>query len=161
MDTLVSLEVLTSEPEVDVRAALERALAWFRVVERTCSRFDPASELRRLLAAVGTPVEASPLLFEATRFALALAELTDGAFDPTVGHLMERKGFDRNYVSGERVASASAPAEKVSYRDVRLDPLQHTIELRRPLVMDLGAVAKGLAIDLAARELAAFPDVCV
>jgi len=92
---------------------------------------------------------------------LALAELTDGAFDPTVGHLMERKGFDRHYVSGERVASAIAPTGQVSYRDVRLDPQRRTIELRRPLVLDLGAVAKGLAIDLAVRELAPFGDFCV
>ena len=60
MDTLVSIEVLSAEPEERVRAAMQRALDWFRVVERACSRFDPQSELRRLLASVGTPVPARP-----------------------------------------------------------------------------------------------------
>ena len=36
-----------------------------------------------------------------------------------------------------------------------------TITLRRPIVLDLGAVAKGLAIDLAAHELASFESACV
>jgi thiamine biosynthesis lipoprotein len=45
----------------------------------------------------------------------------------------------------------------ISYRDVQLDPDRQTITLLRPLMLDLGAVAKGLAIDMAARELAACP----
>src|SRR5262249_46142484 len=36
----------------------------------------------------------------------------------------------------------------------RLDVVNYTITLTRPLVLDLGAVAKGLAIDMAAHELA-------
>jgi thiamine biosynthesis lipoprotein len=48
-----------------------------------------------------------------------------------------------------------------TFRDVRLDAARRTITLLRPLVLDLGAVAKGLAIDLAARELAAFESCCV
>src|SRR5262249_51729724 len=116
MDTLVTLEVLSTEPEEQVRAALERARGWFRAVEQACSRFDPSSELRQLLSSVGRPVEVSPLLFEATRFALALAERTQGAFDPTVGHLLEQKGFDRHYLPGERTASGTAPAAPASLR---------------------------------------------
>jgi thiamine biosynthesis lipoprotein len=49
----------------------------------------------------------------------------------------------------------------VSFRDVKLDRRARTVELRRPLILDLNAVAKGLAIDLAARELEAYADVCV
>jgi thiamine biosynthesis lipoprotein len=37
-----------------------------------------------------------------------------------------------------------------------LDAATKTVTLKRPLLLDLGAVAKGLAIDLAARELADF-----
>jgi thiamine biosynthesis lipoprotein len=161
MDTLVSIEVVTAKPETTVRATMQRALNWFGVVERTCSRFDPGSEIRRLLGRAGAPVAASAVLFEAVRFALALARETAGAFDPTVGQLLESKGFDRNYLTGEQVRSLIPADGRVSYRDVLVDPARQTIELRRPLVLDLGAVAKGLAIDLAARELAAFDSVCV
>jgi len=157
MDTLVSIEVVGAAA---AGPAVARALGWFGRVEDVCSRFDPGSELRRLCARVGEPVPASPVLFEAVRFALALAARTRGAFDPTVGAALAARGFDRHYATGERFPVA-APAGAATYRDVRLDAARRTITLRRPLVLDLGAVAKGLAIDLAARELGAFDGFCV
>ncbi len=133
--------------------------AQFGAVEASCSRFDPQSELRALTARVGERVPVSPLLFEATRFARAVAAASGGAFDPTVGYALERRGFNRNYRTGVAL-TATLPTEstRASYRDIRLDPTARTITLARPLVLDLGAVAKGLAMDLAARELDAFPD---
>jgi thiamine biosynthesis lipoprotein len=163
MDTLVSLEVITAAPAAPVCAALRRALDWFLVVERTCSRFDGGSELRRVLARAGTPVAVSPVLFEAMQFALALAARTGGAFDPAVGQTLEAMGFNRHYVTGERVVTPAPPRgeRRATFRDVALDTRRRMITLRRPLTLDLGAVAKGLAVDLAARELAAFDSYCV
>jgi thiamine biosynthesis lipoprotein len=105
---------------------------------------------------ISTPVVVTPLVFEAVRFALAVAEESDGAFDPTVGALLESQGFNRDYKSGEKIDSGVArdDADAPTYRDVHLDADNRTITLDRPLLLDLGAVAKGLAIDLAARELA-------
>jgi thiamine biosynthesis lipoprotein len=65
---------------------------------------------------------------------------------------MELRGFDREYRSGARIQSADCD-DTASYRDIRLDFSDHTITLLRPLVLDLGAVAKGFAVDMAAREL--------
>jgi thiamine biosynthesis lipoprotein len=153
---------------IDVRGAgageaAERALGWFHHVEACCSRFEEESELMRLSARTGVPVAVSPVLFEAVRFAVRVAEATGGAFDPTVGAAMMRRGFDREHRTGRRVTAASADPmmEAVSYRDVLLDEAHRSITLRRPLVLDLGAVAKGLAIDLAARELEPFVDFAV
>ncbi len=178
--------------QADHRATIvARALDWFLRIEEVCSRFDEGSELRRLCAQVGTPVPVSELLFQAVRFALAVAAETDGAFDPTVGHRMEQMGFNIDFRTGAaasnkpasggvairdvsgtgaevrvpvrdaarrdvpRVTSAAATltGDAVTFRDVVLEPHTHTIMLRRPLMLDVGAVAKGLAIDLAAREL--------
>ena len=180
MDTVVSVEVVDGAPDDVVHPGIERALSWFRVVEQTCSRFDPSSELRQLCDQVGHPVHVSPLLFETVQFALALAESTGGAFDPTIGRALERKGFDRNYLTGERTAApeqhmpdegprtqppASTPraqAERsAAWRSVLVDSDRRTITLAQPLLLDLGAVAKGLAVDLAARELRHFAGVCV
>jgi thiamine biosynthesis lipoprotein len=161
MGTVVTLEVVTAAPAPTVEAALERALHWFTHVERACSRFEPTSELRQLLGQVGRPVVVSPVLHEALRFALALARLTGGAFDPTIGSCLERKGFNRHYVTGAPIETPVPISQDVSYRDVALGAIRRTVTLRRPVVLDLGAVAKGLAIDLAARELAVFDNVCV
>jgi thiamine biosynthesis lipoprotein len=179
MGTFVTID---TPPGFD--AAVDRAFGWFREIEARCSRFDAASELTQLSQRVGEAVPVSPIVFEAVRFALAVAEDTDGAFDPTVGAAMAARGFDRNYRTGERVAGSTSrgsnaprnPAYEptdvgrvppstqstrggpgVSYRDVEVDVDRQTITLLRPLMLDLGAVAKGLAIDMAARELDACP----
>jgi len=89
-----------------------------------------------------------------------VAEASDGAFDPTVGGTMEARGFDRNYATGERIASPRSPGAS-SFRGVLLDPERLTVTLLRPLTLDLGAVAKGFAIDLAAQELSAFGNFAI
>jgi thiamine biosynthesis lipoprotein len=59
------------------------------------------------------------------------------------------------------VRNTCIPDDDVSYRDVQLDPDRRTITLLRPLTLDLGAVAKGLAVDTAARELEPFKDFAI
>lgn len=169
MGTLMTVEVVghSGAPErsglSSVEMAVERAFDWFREIEDCCSRFDPRSELSRLSETVGVDLPVSPILYQGVQFALAIAAETGGAFDPTVGATMESRGFNRNYVTGEIVRSASARRRNgsASYRDVRLDPERKTITLLRPLLLDLGAVAKGLAIDMAAHELRPFANFAI
>jgi thiamine biosynthesis lipoprotein len=134
MGTLVTIHVVP--PGSD--EAIGRAFGWFREIERRCTRFDESSELIQLTTRVGVPVPASAILFEAIRFAVTVARDTGGAFDPTAG-----------------------PGTDASYRDIEIDSDRQTITLRRPLTLDLGAVAKGLAVDAAARELAPFRDFAI
>jgi thiamine biosynthesis lipoprotein len=135
MGTLVTIHVVRPGSE----AAIERAFGWFHEIEERCTRFSAGSELMQLTAQAGVPVRASAILFEVVQFALMVARESGGAFDPTVGGRMET----------------------VSYRDVHLDAARRTITLRRALTLDLGAVAKGLAVDMAARELKQFRDFAV
>lgn len=156
MDTAVTVEAVLEDgqdPDAVGLPAIERAFGWFAEVESHCSRFDPASELRRCATQVGEPVAVSPLLFEAVRFALGVAEDSGGVFDPTVGAHQEARGFTREYRSGGAHPSGVAAEPGVSWRDVELDTEARTITLRRALLLDLGAVAKGLAVDLALHEL--------
>jgi thiamine biosynthesis lipoprotein len=118
----------------DSEEAVEKAFRWFREIEACCTKFDPGSELMQLTAQPGKPAPVSAILFEAVRFAVTAAEATDGAFDPTLCG---------------------------AYRDIALDEEARTIELHRPLKLDLGAVAKGLAVDAAARELEPFEDYAI
>ena len=143
------------------RIAVERAIAWFQHVERVCSRFDPRSELSRLTARPGTTMPLSAVLFQALRFAIALAEETRGAFDPTVGGLMASRGFNTDYRTGKAPPREPWEPASVWYRDIELDDATQSATVLRPLTLDLGAVAKGLAVDLAARELQAYPNICV
>lgn len=161
MDTAVNIQVVADQPRSAVEPAVERAFAWFDTVERICTRFDRSSEVMQLLDHVGSSVSISTLLFEVVSFALDLAEQTHGAFDPTIGASMEQLGFNTNYKTGETIHTAEVAAAKVSYHDVKLNRRTHRIVLQKPLILDLNAVSKGLALDLAARELDGFEGVCV
>lgn len=159
MGTIVTIEALAADD--DALPRIERAFGWIRQVESTCTRFEPDSEAMRLTARFGTAVVVSDILFEAVRFAVAVAEASGGAFDPTVGHMLRARGFNRHYRTGEVAASTIAPASDPTYRDIHIDAANRTITLLRPVILDLGATAKGLAIDLAARELAPLADFAI
>jgi thiamine biosynthesis lipoprotein len=159
MGTVVTIQVVRDTDESE--AAVDQAFDWFREIEERCTRFNPDSELMQLCRHPGVAFAASPILFEIVQFALMVAEETGGAFDPTLGHQMETRGFNREHRTGATVATDVAQEKGVSYRDVRLDAKRATITLRRPLLLDLGAVAKGFAIDVAARELNEFKDFAI
>jgi len=165
MGTIVTIHVVghgaDDQRTGQTEETVERAFGWFRRVEACCTRFDAESEVMRLISNVGVPVRASDILYEAVQFALAVAEESGGAFDPTVGFPMETRGFNQEYRTGQIVHTALEPGGAVSYRDVRVNPDRKTIALLRPLVLDLGAVAKGMAIDMAARELEPFENYAI
>jgi len=153
MGTVVTIGVI-GRGGSQVEQSVERAFDWFQQIENVCTRFEQQSEVMQLAAQPGVAAPVSAILFEAVRFALAVAEQSSGAFDPTVGRAMEDRGFNQEYKSRRAIHTDLPLAESVTYRDVLLDSDRRTITLLRPLLLDLGAVAKGLAIDMAAKELA-------
>ena len=159
MDTVVEIEVISEKSTEDIERKINRAFDAFRNIEQTCSRFSTSSELMQVCRQAGTPVAISPFLYEPLFFALELAKLTDGLYDPTVGKSMEKAGFNRHYLTGTRIDSNAD--DSVSYHDITLDPVERTLTLNKPLVIDLGAVAKGFAIDLATNELRDFEGFIV
>lgn len=162
MSTAVSVQMVHAPS--DARALAEEAIRWFGLLEAACSRFDAQSELSVLMQTVGVPCEVSPLLFEVLRLALAMAEASSGAFDPCVGHHMHALGFDRHWQSGAR-ATALPPSPTGTWRDIILSDGTAAsgprVLLKRPVHLDVNAIAKGFALDLAARTLAAVPHLCV
>ena len=159
MDTVVNIKIVTSRAKTEIKQSMARAFAAFYHVESVCSRFNSHSEISRLSTQIGTPVPVSSILFEAVRFAWEVAAFTEGNFDPTMGNTLELYGFNRDYLTGYQ--SVSVPTTfnantPVSYLDIDLNKEQQTILLRRPLILDLGAIAKGLAVDLAVKELSHF-----
>ncbi|XJZ26763.1 FAD:protein FMN transferase [Bacillota bacterium Lsc_1132] len=146
MDTVVDIHVVTTKSKEETEEKINRAFDAFQQVEQACSRFDPRSELMIASQQVGTPVKISPFLFEPLKFALEIARLTDGLFEPAVGKIMEENGFNRQYLTGNLINSHSA--EAVRYHDIEFNQQNHTLLLKKPLIIDLGAVAKGFAIDL-------------
>ena len=79
------------------------------------------------------PQVVSSMLFETLQFALQVAEQSHGAFDPTNGQLDA----------------------------IRLDATSKTVTLTEQVVIDLGAIAKGLAVDLAAQSLRPYRNFAI
>jgi FAD:protein FMN transferase len=144
----------TNEITVLDRTAVDTALeiAWTHVaaIDFTCSRFRDDSELAQLNATGEAVV--SRLLLEAVDVALAAAETTGGAVDPTVGAALRSLGYDRDFDfvvrAGANPSFALVPA--TGWRSVQVDREQSTVRLRPGAGLDLGATVKSLAADLIA-----------
>ncbi|HJV17693.1 MAG TPA: FAD:protein FMN transferase [Bacillales bacterium] len=153
MDTVVDIRVVTghsiSEEEIEMK--INHAFDAFRKVEQACSRFNPESELMRSSREINKPIPISPYLFEPLKFALEIAKGSNGLFDPTIGKLMENYGFNQNYLTEKNMESTTDTT--ATFSDIVLNEYERSLLLKKPLVIDLGAVAKGFAIDLAANEL--------
>jgi len=141
-----------------LRAIGQEALAEIERAEELWSRFRPTSEIAWVNAgAGGRPVRVGPetlrLLLDCARF----AELTDGAFDPTVGPLLRLWGVGRADPPDRPDAAGIARArELVGMQRVEIDPGARTVRLpRKGMELDLGSIGKGAAIDRATEALQA------
>jgi thiamine biosynthesis lipoprotein len=83
-----------------------------------------------------------------------VSDRSSGAFDITVGPLARLWGFHdkKPHVPSDLELQAVKPL--VDYRNLLLDEVSHTIRFARPGVeIDLGGIAKGFAVELAANVL--------
>ena len=153
--------VLLTADQARADDALLILRAELAAIDAACSRFRSDSELSRVNAAAGIgPVPVSALLAEAVEVALRAAELTDGAVDPTVGPAVVALGYDRTFAEvaarrPENTEPATAPRPAAGWRSVRWDPALRLLRLPAGTTLDLGATAKALAADRAARRAAA------
>jgi thiamine biosynthesis lipoprotein len=136
--------------------------ALFAHWEATLTRFSPDSELSRLNDAPGCDVAVSDLLFTVASAAVNAARMTAGTFDPTLLRQLVALGYDRTFAEvgrrgmGEITSAESsgrAPLPGGAWRDVHLDPARHTVRLPHGAGLDLGGIAKGMAVDAALSRL--------
>jgi FAD:protein FMN transferase len=126
-------------------------------IDRAASRFRADSELTCVNERAGRWTAIGPLLMRAIVTALRAAELTEGAVDPTVGAALVAAGYDRDFAAGLREPETVALRRVPGWRTVALDRAGGRVRLPRGARLDLGATAKALAADRAARAAA---DAC-
>lgn len=129
----------------------------FEAWDAALSRFRPDSELSGLNAAAGREARVSPLLFDVVAASLEAARATGGLFDPTVGDRMVELGYDRTFTAlpADRPAAALTPWTSGRWRSVVVDRRLRTVTLPDGASIDLGGIAKGMAVDASIRLLAA------
>ena len=129
-------------------------------IDLACSRFRPDSEIWALYASGGESVRVSALLFEAITTACDVAERTGGAVDPTVATAVEALGYDRDFanVRSDATPLRGTPRPAPGWWRVELDAARRSVRVPAGVRLDLGASAKALASDRAARSIASATD---
>jgi thiamine biosynthesis lipoprotein len=80
--------------------------------------------------------------------ALAYAALSQGAFDPTVGPLVQRWAIGSEHPRIPEAAEIDEALSLINWQDVVIDRDSASVFLRRSgMALDLGAIAKGYAAD--------------
>ncbi len=137
------------------RAILDERLS---VTEQAASRFRPGTEILALNERSGEgPIVVSAALFDLVIHAIAAAEMTDGACDPTVADSLLALGYDRDF---DELDSVTAPLSDTAHvapapgvAGIVVDPLSSTVDLPLGVHLDLGATAKARTADLAATAI--------
>jgi FAD:protein FMN transferase len=151
MGTTVS--VVTEAEATGAGDAVERLFAEW---EQCLSRFRPDSDLSRLNARAGKPATVRPLLFDVLSAALRAARATAGLYDPTLLRTLERLGYDRSFELLAQGASETPTGTSHAlggWRGIELDPRTRTVTLPAGVGVELGGIAKGMAVDAAIERL--------
>ncbi|MCL6269823.1 FAD:protein FMN transferase [Sansalvadorimonas sp. 2012CJ34-2] len=172
--------VAVDTPEPEVQDAIAEALEAVNVRMSTYRKDSELMELNR--APVGQPYSVSEQLFRLVEQGQTISELSDGAYDITVGALVNLWGFGRGKGATENLPenldAASEQAfskwlekgrvsqiptatdidqakQKVGYRSLILDRKNRTITKEKPVFIDLSSIAKGYGVDEAALAIEA------
>lgn len=154
MGTVVTVTVFTDD-EATGRDAIGAAFDEIARVDRLTSRYDPESALVRLNGdarrAGGVPID--PELLRLIARALEVSRASRGAFDPTVGPLMDLWPLTPDMTLPDPDA-VEAAVRRVGYERVIADTGRGVITFPADAEIDLSAVAKGYAVGRAIAVLA-------
>lgn len=121
------------------------------------STYASNSELSRLNRhAVGTPVLVSDEMLDVLLMAREISGLSNGAFDVTVGPLVNLWGFGPEINVQELVPPDTAieqAMENVGYQHLLIEASSSRVRKTREIYIDLSAIAKGYAVDQLAEYL--------
>ncbi|HEY8329162.1 MAG TPA: FAD:protein FMN transferase [Rhodanobacter sp.] len=155
MGTTWSVQLLL--PQAHSAEALQRGIqAELDRVDGQMSTYQPQSDLSRFnRAPAGSWQHLPPEFFTVLQHALQLAQDSGGAYDPTVGPLVNLWGFgpDRRPHQPPGADAIAAAKARVGWWKVKLDPVGRRAWQPGGIYVDLSAVAKGYGVDQVGRYL--------
>lgn len=158
MGTTWSVRLAGIPPDPDTLAEIQSGIeSLLKKINREMSIYDPesaVSKLNRLEAETSMEVPAS--LFHVLQFSLELAAITGGAFDPTVGPLVNLWGFGPDGMMQKTPGTnqIEAARARVGYEKLQLSGSNLVQKIQSDVFVDLGATAKGHGVDAVAEMLA-------
>ncbi len=145
MDTDVTIKAYGRNAEVAIDAAFDE----INRLDALLSAHDPDSEIWAVNRNAGvSPVEVSRDTLYVVERALYFAQITGGAFDPTILPVMSLWGFGKPTASVPRPSELADALKLVDYRKVLVDSESSTVFVTDyGMGLDLGGIAKGYAVD--------------
>lgn len=147
MGTTYSIRwVDTDEERVETLRPLVDNL--LKEVNQQMSTYIPDSELSRFNSlSAGGSLEVSPQLAEVVSESLRISELSDGAFDVTVGPLVNLWGFgpDGRIIKAPSEEKVESLREEVGYGNISVSG--NRLSKKGDQYVDLSAIAKGYGVD--------------
>ncbi len=131
-------------------AALTAAFARIAALDQSLSHYRRDSELSQLVAAAphSTGIPVSDDLWTVLSRSQELSRLTQGAFDVTVGPLSRMWRHARRQKQFPTKSRFEAARRLTGFSRMKLDEQHQAVRLeRRGMRLDLGAIAKGYALD--------------
>jgi thiamine biosynthesis lipoprotein len=160
MGTRVVVLAPTDRPD-----GVELVRAVFQAWDARFTRFAATSELEQLNAAAGRMHPAGAELRDALHTALDAAHATGGTFDPLLGARMVALGYDRTFddLPPEGAAPPLPAWRPGAWREIEIDDVRGFVRLPAGTAVDLGGIAKGMAVDaaIAALDAAGCPFAAV
>ena len=150
--------VLHAPDGATAKKAADAAFARVAELDNCMSDYNPKSELMQLCKkfekTVGEPVKVSDDLFAVLSRAAEVSRKSDGAFDVTLGPLVQLWRHARRTQELPDPKEFAAARAKVGYQKVKLDRAKQTVLLTTPgMQLDLGGIGKGFAADAALKLL--------
>src|SRR4051812_35879824 len=149
MACLYAIDAYAAGDEQALRKTLEDALDEVDRIDRLMSHYKRESPLSRLNREAGQhAVSVDPELFAFIKRSLQYSEESGGAFDITVGPLMNAWGFFRGEGHLPTEPELSTARQRVGAHHVILNENDRTIRFDiEGVQLDLGGIAKGYAVD--------------
>ncbi len=147
--------VLVGPNPIQLRAAGEEAFAEIERIESQLSLYRSGSEIAMVNAAASfRPVRISPPTFALLEKSRAFWEISGGSFDITIAPLVRAWGFMKGSGTRPTDSQIAEAREVVGMQHVELDPDASTVRFKRAgMMIDLGSIGKGYALDIAAEIL--------
>lgn len=138
-----------------VRQAAHAAFEEVDRIERELSRFVPQSDIARLNALpAGRPLRLGVEAFECLELAAEIHRDTGGAFDVTIGALLMSPDDQPASPPVDNRCHSTGPPPPFGMQLLEIDRTAHTVTVHADgLVVDLGGVGKGYALDCVAAVL--------
>ena len=148
MGTIFRVELYSAD-EAAASQAAEAAFARAEELEQIMSDYRDDSELMRLAReGASAPFPLSDDLYAVLAKSIRISDLSRGAFDVTVGPLVELWRKARTTGRFPYPSEIAKAKSLVDYRNIELDPARRTAFLKRSgMKLDLGAIGKGYAAD--------------